>query len=86
MKTTLEIPDDLMRAIRMRAAREERTLKDVTTELLRRGLNTPPAPQSPPSRFPVIECRACKDSSKEALSPDEVHRILLEGETSALTR
>jgi plasmid stability protein len=38
MKTTLELPDDLMRAIRVRAARQDRKLKDVVAELLRSGL------------------------------------------------
>jgi plasmid stability protein len=38
MKTTLELPDDLMREIKVRAAREDRRLKDVVTELLRKGL------------------------------------------------
>lgn len=38
MKTTLELPDDLMRAIKIRAVNEDRKLKDVIAELLRRGL------------------------------------------------
>ena len=38
MKTTLELPDDLMRAIKIRAVNEDRKLKDVVAELLRRGL------------------------------------------------
>ena len=42
MKTTLELPDDLMRDIRVRAAQSDRRLKDVVEELLRRGLEAPP--------------------------------------------
>jgi plasmid stability protein len=38
MKTTLELPDDLMRKIKIRAVNEDRRLKDVVAELLRRGL------------------------------------------------
>jgi plasmid stability protein len=38
VKTTLELPDDLMRSIKIRAVREDRKLKDVIAELLRRGL------------------------------------------------
>lgn len=38
MKTTLELPDDLMRKLRIRAAENDRRLKDVVTELLERGL------------------------------------------------
>lgn len=50
MKTTLELPDDLMRDIRIRAARSDRRIKDVVTELLRRGLE---APQEPSANGPV---------------------------------
>ncbi|MGH8565763.1 MAG: hypothetical protein ACREXW_17400 [Gammaproteobacteria bacterium] len=42
MKTTLELPDDLMRAVKVRAAATERKLKDVVAELIRRGLETAP--------------------------------------------
>ena len=46
MKTTLELPDPLMRQIKIRAARTDRTLKDVVTELITRGLkDTSPAPE-----------------------------------------
>lgn len=42
MKTTLEIPDELMRAVKIRAAANDRKLKDVVAELIRRGLENPP--------------------------------------------
>ena len=38
MKTTLDLPDDLMREIRVLAARENRKMKDIISEFLRRGL------------------------------------------------
>jgi len=44
MKTTLEIPEDLMHAVKVRAAATGRKLKDVVAELIRRGLETPPQP------------------------------------------
>lgn len=37
-RTTLRIDDTLLRRLRQRAAREGRTLQDVTNEALRRGL------------------------------------------------
>lgn len=37
-RTTLRIDDALLRRLRQRAAREGRTLQDVTNEALRRGL------------------------------------------------
>lgn len=41
MKTTLELPDELMRAIKVRAARSNRRLKDVVAELLEKGMSSP---------------------------------------------
>lgn len=38
MKITLDLPDDLMRAVKIRAAEEGRKMKDVVAEFLRRGL------------------------------------------------
>jgi hypothetical protein len=38
MKTTLDLPDDLARAVKLRAVEENRKLKDVIADLLRRGL------------------------------------------------
>jgi plasmid stability protein len=39
MKTTLELPDDLMRQVKVRAASSDRKLKDTVEELIRRGLD-----------------------------------------------
>ena len=44
MKTTLDIPDDLMRAVKIRAAKDNRRLKDVLAEVISRGLSVSPAP------------------------------------------
>ncbi len=38
MRTTLDLPDDLMRELKIRAAGEGRRLKDVVAEVLRQGL------------------------------------------------
>ena len=38
MKTTLDIPDEIMRQAKIRAAEEGRKLKDVVAEALRSGL------------------------------------------------
>ena len=38
MKTTLEIPDDLMRRIKIRAIHEHKKLKEEVAELLERGM------------------------------------------------
>ena len=39
MKTTLELPDDLMREVKIRAVHEHKKLKDIIAELLRKGID-----------------------------------------------
>jgi len=39
MKTTVELPDDLIRQVKILAAREDRKLKEVLAELIERGLS-----------------------------------------------
>jgi plasmid stability protein len=50
MKTTIELPDDLMRSVKIQAARENRKLKDFLREIIDRGLaaRTGAKRQSPP--------------------------------------
>ncbi|HEX9729534.1 MAG TPA: CopG family transcriptional regulator [Gemmatimonadales bacterium] len=48
MKTTLIIPDPLMRELKRRAARQGETLSAVVAEALRRGLAEPAAGRLPP--------------------------------------
>ncbi|MGK2940573.1 MAG: hypothetical protein ACSLFJ_02720 [Immundisolibacter sp.] len=48
MKTTLELPDELMRAIKVQAAATDRKLKDVVAELIARGLQKTPSTSEPP--------------------------------------
>src|SRR5882724_7863117 len=38
MKTTLELPDELVKEIKLRAVHEGKKLKDVVADLLRKGL------------------------------------------------
>jgi plasmid stability protein len=39
MKTTLDLPDDLVKEIKLRAVNEGKKLKDAMAELLRKGLS-----------------------------------------------
>ncbi len=59
MKTTLNLPDELMRTVKMRAVLENRTLQDTIAELLQRGLmattNASPVRTTRVS-LPLIEC------------------------------
>jgi hypothetical protein len=79
MKTTLELPDDLMRAIKIRAVREDRKLKDMVAELLRRGLAA--ESHDPPRRghrvqLPLIRGGHPAPPGQE-LTPERVAEILL---------
>jgi len=38
MKTTLDLPDELMREVKIRAVQEHRKLKDVIADFIRKGM------------------------------------------------
>jgi plasmid stability protein len=38
MKTTLDLPDDLMREVKIRAVHEHKKLKDAIAEFIRKGM------------------------------------------------
>ena len=48
-ENTLELPDDLMRAVKIRAVHEHKKLKDTTAELIRKGIavSNSPRPKLP---------------------------------------
>ena len=82
MKTTVDLPDDLMRAVKMRAIEENRKLKDTIADLLRRGLAQQPG--VPPAvrqrvRLPLVQC-AHEARPGEEMTPERVAEILLEEE------
>ena len=49
MKTTLDLPDDLMRKVKIRAVHENKKLKDAIAEFIRKGMA---ADQSGPAKTP----------------------------------
>ena len=48
MKTTIELPDELMRAVKIRAAERNQRLKDVVADALRAALVAPAAAPTEP--------------------------------------
>lgn len=83
VKTTLDLPDELMRMVKMRAVEEDRKLKDMVADLLRRGLAQEPG--SPVEvrrrvRLPLVEC-AHPAAAGEEMTPERVAQILLDEET-----
>jgi plasmid stability protein len=68
MKTTFDLPPDLVRELKLRAVHEGRKLKDVAADLLKRGLASPettaqkklakPKIEIQASGLPVVRCAA----------------------------
>lgn len=86
MKTTVELPDKLVREIKVKAVLEGRKFKDMLADLLRAGLATDSSPlplKSEPksSGFPIIKCRHAATPERE-MTPDRVANILQEQEIS----
>ena len=83
MKTTVDLPDDLMREVKIRAVRENRKLKEAMADLLRRGLSQRKAGRTAVRdrvTLPIIECSHEARPGKE-MTPDRVARVLLEEES-----
>ncbi len=53
MKTTMDLPEDLIREMKFRAVREGRKLRDVAEEVLRRGLAAQPTSVTATTRHRV---------------------------------
>lgn len=87
MKTTVDLPDELLREVKVRAARADRSLKDLMTELLRRGLAaTDAGPDEVVTRVevPLVVC-ARPAGEDEEVTPDRVAAILAAQDHEALT-
>jgi hypothetical protein len=81
MKTTLDLPDDVVRSVKMRAVEENWKLKDMIADLLRRGLSQ--EPRTPATirkrvKLPLVECAHEAQPGEE--TPESVADILLEEE------
>lgn len=82
MKTTFDLPPDLVREVKLRAVHEGRKLKDVAAELLTRGLADPATPAKPrveiqTNGLPVIRCGT--DAPASRMTTEEL--LALEQET-----
>ena len=86
MKTTLDLPDELMRAVKIRAVHEGRRIKDVMADLIRHGL----AHEGPPAstvrskvKLPLIQCGHPAAPDAE-LTPDRVADVLQQDDADAV--
>jgi plasmid stability protein len=84
MKTTLDLPDELMRTIKVRAAEQGRKIKDVVAELLRRGLSQasrePTISLAQRVKLPLVQCERPARPDRE-MTPERIAAALLDQET-----
>lgn len=88
MKTTVELPDELYRTVKVTAARDGRSVKDLMVELLQRGLaDRDRATEVPPHRveLPLLvgDPRRAQGSG---LTPQEVAEALIADEADVASR
>ena len=86
MKTTLDLPDELVKKVKLRVLKDGRKLKDAVADLLRKGLtiemdsqpgsDRPVITTDPKTGLPVIACPRTPTSTEE-LTPERVAEILL---------
>ena len=80
MKTTIDLPDDLIRSLKIRAAREDRSLKDVFTEVLQKGMAVEPTSSSRRIDGPLVKC-AHPAAADEEVTAERAAEILLSQES-----
>jgi hypothetical protein len=82
MRTTIDLPDDLFREAKARAALDGMKLKDLITSYVEQGLRqggrSPSAPRRRRSELPVA--RAATGRTLPALTNADIHRLLDEEE------
>lgn len=78
MKTTLDLPDELVRAAKIRAVHEGHRLKDVMADLIRRGLahdGQPATTCRQQVQLPLIQC-SHPARAQDEMTPDRVAKVL----------
>lgn len=84
MKTTLDLPDDLMREVKVLAAQSDRKLKDLLAELIRNGMvrnkKTATTPVLNRVSLPLVDCGKPGEID---LSPEQIDQVLLSQETNS---
>lgn len=73
MRTTLELPDDLVRAMKIRAAQTDSTLTSVITQALRAGLDAESPSRGDRVTFPLV--RGTRVAAADELSPERIAEL-----------
>jgi hypothetical protein len=76
MRTTLDLPDPLMRELKARAALEGVKLKDYFARIAQAALQRPPATQVQPTRSPVPVFHRKNAKPMPAMSNAELYAAL----------
>jgi len=79
MRTTIDLPDDLIRQVKARAALDGLRLKDLITRFVEQGLKQG-APNTRAKRSDLPVARAATTQSLPALDNAEIDRLLNEDE------
>ena len=80
MKTTLDLPEELVREMKIRAAQEGKKLRELAAEVVRRGLAWESGAEATGERvkLPLIECK--RPAPGAEASPEEISEVLVSQE------
>lgn len=80
VKTTMDLPEELVREMKFRAVREGRKLREVAEEIFRRGLAAPaqPAAQGERRRVKLPLIPAPRGAKPFKLSGERLHELEME--------
>ena len=76
MRTTLDLPDNLMRELKSRAALEGVKLKDYFANIVQAALKRPASGGEPPVRSPLPVFKRSRAKPMPAMSNSELYAIL----------
>ena len=79
MKTTLDIPEELVREMKIRAAKEGRKLREIATEVIRRGLSAPERKSTGKDKRVKLPLFVGGTATRQ-FTPEELDGILLQQE------
>lgn len=82
MKTTLDLPDDLMLEVKMQAVRKNVRLKQAVADLLRRALAQPEQPTLPRTRVRLPLIPASPGQPPLELTSERIHDLEAQAERS----
>ncbi|MFT4233582.1 MAG: hypothetical protein QM607_01035 [Microbacterium sp.] len=80
MRTTLDLPDDLMRSVKLHAVHTDRTLTDAIADLLRAGLGSAERQSSGAHHVTLPLVRNSRSAREDDLSPERIAEILSESD------